>query len=119
LLGVHGGSFIVGGGEAGLLEAIEMAGSTHIKTIAIDYRMPPEHPFPAALEDAIAVWRDVIHTIPPADIAVFGHSAGAALALSFVQRARTLGLPLPGAIIAGSPWADLSQTGDTYFTHAG
>jgi acetyl esterase/lipase len=118
LLGLHGGAFVAGAGESGLLEGIEMAGLTGFRTIAVDYRMPPDHPFPAAMDDAIAVWKEVIERAPPGHIAVFGNSAGGALALSIVQRATEEGLPLPGAVIAGSPWSDLSKTGDTYCTNA-
>jgi acetyl esterase/lipase len=117
LVGVHGGAFVGGAGESGLLEAIEMAGLTGYKVIAVDYRMPPDHPFPAAMDDAIAVWREAVKLAKPANIAVFGNSAGGALALSIVQRAKQEGLPLPGAVMAGSPWSDLSKTGDSYYTN--
>src|SRR6202042_2388751 len=77
----------------------------------------PDFPFPAALDDAVAVWREVIKSHPPLNLGLFGTSAGGGLTLATVLRLKQLGLPLPGAIMAGTPWADLTKTGDTYFTN--
>jgi epsilon-lactone hydrolase len=121
LLGLHGGGFVFGEGEngAGVLESMVTAGLTGYKVIEIDYRMLPEYPFPAAMDDAMAVWKEVIKTNKPGNIAVFGYSAGGSMALSLVQRAKKEGLPLPGAVLSGSPWSDMSKTGDTYYANAG
>jgi monoterpene epsilon-lactone hydrolase len=119
LIGVHGGGFLGGAGESGLLEAVEMAGLAHFKVLAIDYRRLPDYPFPAALDDVMAVWRVVSRRLEPARIGVFGSSAGGGLVLSFVQRAQHEGLLPPGALMVGTPWSDLTKTGDSYFTNAG
>jgi monoterpene epsilon-lactone hydrolase len=119
LLGLHGGAFVCGAGESGLLEALEMSGLTSYNAIAVDYRMPPDHPFPAAMDDVMTVWKEVIKLVKPGNIGMFGTSAGGGLVLSLVQRAQREGVPLPGAIVAGTPWSDLSKTGDSYYTNAG
>jgi epsilon-lactone hydrolase len=119
LLGLHGGGFYAGGGENGILESVVVAGLMGYKVIHVDYRMLPGHPFPAAIDDVIAVWKIVIKANKPGNIAVFGTSAGGTLALSLVQRARKEGLPLPGALMLGSPWSDMSKSGDSYYTNDG
>lgn len=120
LFGVHGGGFVTGGGESGLLDAIEMAALTGIKVISVDYRMPPEHPFPASMDDLVTVWRKLTGGGKgAADVGLFGNSAGGELALALVQRLRREHLPAPAALMVGSPWSDLSKTGDSYLTNAG
>lgn len=118
LLSLHAGGFLFGAGESGLFEPMVMASRTGYKIIAIDYRTLPDHPFPAAMDDAMTVWKEIIKVTPPANIAVFGSSAGGAMVLSLVQRAKREGLPLPGALMSDSPWSDLSKTGDSYYTNA-
>lgn len=119
LLDLHHGGWIGCAGESGLSEAVVMAGLVGSKVISVDYRLLPDHPFPAAMDDAIAVWREVIKTNRPETIGLFGSSVGGSMVLSLVQHARKEGLPLPGAVVSGSPWADLSKTGDSYFTNDG
>ena len=94
-----------------------MAGFGHYKVISVDYRMPPEAYFPAALDDAVAVYKDVLKTTPPKDVAFFGTSAGGALTLEMVLRARQDGLPMPGAIAPGTPMSDVTKTGDSFYTN--
>jgi monoterpene epsilon-lactone hydrolase len=119
LVNLHGGAHAFRSGEAGTLEGIYMAGLAGLKVIAVDYRMPPDHPFPAAMDDAMAVWREIVKLVKPAHSAIFGISSGGGMVLSLVQRAKRERLPLPAAIMAGTPWSDLSKTGDSYFTNAG
>ena len=76
LVHFHGGAYILAGGEVAIGEAILMAYHGRIKVISVDYRMPPDHPFPAALEDAVAVWKEVIKTYNPENVGLFGTSAG-------------------------------------------
>jgi acetyl esterase/lipase len=117
LIHFHGGGYILAGGEVAIGEAILMAYYGKIEVISVDYRMPPDHPFPAALDDAVSVWKEVIKTHNPGNIGLFGTSAGGGLTLATVHRLKGLKLPLPGAIAPGTPWSDLARTGDTYFTN--
>jgi monoterpene epsilon-lactone hydrolase len=118
LIHVHAGCYVLFPGEAALPEAIFMAGFGHFKVIAVDYRMPPEAYFPAALDDGITVYKDAIKTTDPKNIAIFGSSAGGALTLAMVLKAKQEGLPLPGAIAPGTPMSDVTKVGDTFITNA-
>jgi acetyl esterase/lipase len=114
---VHGGAYVLGGGEAGVMEAVLIASRANIQVIAIDYRMPPAHPFPAAVDDAVAVYRHVLGNRPASSIALGGTSAGGGLTLATVHKLIELGVEVPGAIYLGTPWADLTDTSDTLHTN--
>jgi epsilon-lactone hydrolase len=118
LLHLHGGVRVLNPGEAGTREAVLMAGFARFRVISVDYRMPPDFPFPAALDDAVAVYRDMLKTVPPRRAGIFGCSAGGSLTLTTLLRAKMEDLPMPGAIAPGTPTVDLSRTGDTLFTNA-
>src|SRR4051794_33032237 len=118
LIHVHGGCYVLNPGQAALPEAIFMAGFGHFKVIAVDYRMPPEAYFPAALDDGMTVYRNVIRTTNPKNVAIFGSSAGGALTLEMILKAKQAGLPLPGAIAPGTPMSDVTKVGDTFVTNA-
>ncbi len=117
LVHVHGGAYVFSGGEAATPEAILMAHFGNIEVLSVDYRMPPDFPFPAALDDSVAVWKEVLKSHPAKNVGLFGTSAGGGLTLATVIKLKELGIALPGAIMAGTPWADLTKTGDTYFTN--
>ena len=117
LVHVHGGGYVFGPGESATREAILMAGLGKFKVISIDYRMPPDFPYPAAMDDAMAVWKEVVKTSDPKKMAIFGTSTGGGMTLAMVLRAKTEGLPLPGATAPGTPWSDMTKTGDTFFTN--
>ena len=117
LIHVHGGCYVLFPGESGATEGIMMAGFGHFKVISVDYRMPPDGYFPTALDDAITVYKAVLRTTSPHDMAFFGTSAGGALTLEMVLRARQEGLPLPSAIAPGTPMADVTRTGDSFYTN--
>lgn len=119
LLHLHGGGYVLNPGEAGTLEAIYMAGFGDMKVVSVDYRMPPDSPYPAALDDALTVYRELLKNYPSEKIGVFGTSTGGGMTLALVLRAKVEGLPLPGAIAPGTPWTDLTKTGDSYFTNEG
>jgi monoterpene epsilon-lactone hydrolase len=118
LVHVHGGCYVSLPGESGTGEAIFMAGFGGFKVIAVDYRMPPDHPYPAALDDAMTVWKAAVKMAEPRNMAIFGSSAGGALTLSMVLRAKQDNLPLPGAIAPGTPMSDLTNAGDSFRTNA-
>ena len=117
LVHVHGGGYVFGPGESGTGEAIPMAAYGGFKVISIDYRMPPDFPYPAAMDDAMAVWKELVKTHDPRNMAIFGSSTGGGMALAMILRAKQEGLPLPAAIAPVTPWADLTETGDTYKTN--
>jgi len=117
LIHVHGGCYVLSGGEAGTSEAIYMAGFGHFRVLSIDYRRPPDSPYPAALDDVVAVWKGALKMAAAKNMAVFGTSAGGALTLSMTLRAKQEGLPLPGAIAPGTPMSDLTGTGDSFQTN--
>ncbi|MFO1070833.1 MAG: alpha/beta hydrolase [Geminicoccaceae bacterium] len=118
LVHVHGGGYVLYPGEAGAGEAMLLAGQARIPAVSVDYRMPPDHPFPAALDDAIAVWRELARQRDPRRLAIVGSSAGGGLTLAMILQAKALGLPLPAAIAAGTPWADLTNAGDSLHANA-
>jgi epsilon-lactone hydrolase len=117
LFHVHGGGYVLGPGEAGTREAILAAAYGKFKVISIDYRMPPDHPYPAAMDDAMAAWKEVVKTTNPKNIAIFGTSTGGGMTLAMVLRAKKEGLPLPGATAPGTPWSDMTKTGDSFFVN--
>lgn len=117
LMHIHGGGYVFGPGEAALPEAMLLAGFGGYKVVSVDYRMPPDHPYPAAMDDSIAVWKELVRKNKPRNMAVFGTSTGGAMTLSLVLRAKDEKLPLPAAIAPGTPWSDIAKIGDTYETN--
>ena len=117
LLHLHGGGYVIGGGEVSAAEAILGAHHARTRVLSVDYRMPPDHPFPAALDDAVAVWRAVAAEHPPASVGAFGTSAGGGLLLAMTLKLKALGLPLPGALAPSTPWSDLAGESDSYQTN--
>jgi acetyl esterase/lipase len=117
LVHVHGGGYVFGPGEAGLSEALLLSGIGGFKVISVDYRMPPDFPYPAAMDDAMVVWKEAVKTANPRNMAIFGTSTGGAMTLAMVLRAKAENLPLPAAIAPGTPWSDIAKIGDTYETN--
>ncbi|MFC3053501.1 alpha/beta hydrolase [Kordiimonas pumila] len=117
LLYLHGGSYWLGSAEANASIAISMADKSGLEVISIDYRLAPEHPFPAAQNDAVAVIRALqesgtAHT----HLALFGDSAGGGLALSTMLALRDQNIPMPAALGLISPWTDMTFSGDSHQT---
>lgn len=110
---LHGGGYVLFPGEAGAGEGMLMAALAGIEVVSVDYRMAPDHPFPAALKDAMEVWSALAAERDPATMAVFGSSAGGGLTLALMLKLKGTGGPLPAAIAPGTPWADLTGAGDS------
>ncbi len=111
LINLHGGGFNSDSGS--LTESIPIANLTGTKVIAVLYRLAPEHPFPAGLDDAVAVYKELLKTYKPNHIGIYGTSAGAILTAEVTVKLKQLKLPLPGATGIFSGLGDFSQVGDS------
>jgi acetyl esterase/lipase len=116
---LHGGAMVMGGGPVCRAMGLSAIARTGVRTLAVDYRMPPEHPFPASLDDCVAVYRALLDSRPPGRIVVGGMSAGGNLAAATILRARHEGLPLPAAAVLLTPELDLTESGDSFQTNLG
>jgi epsilon-lactone hydrolase len=116
---IHGGSLIMGSGKACEVMARRMAAQVQMQTWSVDYRMPPDHPYPAPLDDVLAVYRGLLEVRSPERIVVGGGSAGGNLAAALMLRARDEGLPLPLALVLLTPEVDLTESGDSFQTNLG
>lgn len=110
LINFHGGGFMVDSGSE--TETIPIAGLTGITVVTVMYRMAPEHPFPAAVDDALAVYRDALSQRDAASIGIYGTSAGAVLTGQLLARIKAEGLPMPAAAGIFSGSADLALVSD-------
>lgn len=111
LINVHGGGFVTDSGS--LVEGIPIANLTQTKVVSVYYRLAPEHPFPAAVDDTIAVYKELLKTYKPRHIGLFGTSAGAILTAETAVKIRQLGLPLPAALGVFSGLGDMGARGDS------
>ena len=111
---LHGGALTVGGGDACRVGAQQQADRHSALCYGIDYRMPPGHPYPAALDDCIATYRYALDRHGAENIIVGGRSAGGNLAAAMLLRARDEGLPRPAALMLLSPEVDLTESGDSF-----
>ncbi len=120
VLHLHGGAYIYGYNDTYRRTALEIFDRTGMTVYSPDYRIAPAHPYPAALDDAVACYRRIIADgVPGSRIAVMGDSAGGGLCLSLVMRLREMALPLPAAIVTFSAWTDLAMTGASIKANAG
>lgn len=115
ILYLHGGGYLFGSPATHRNLTMQLARTARRRVLALDYRLAPENPYPAALEDALSGYRSLLEDegIAPERIAIGGDSAGGGLALATMLAARQAGLPLPGAAFLYSPWTDLAGTGDS------
>lgn len=114
---LHGGALVFGGGEASRVSACRQAEQHGVDCYGVDYRMPPEHPYPAALDDCMTAYRLVLERHAPRHIAICGRSAGGNLAAAMLLRARDEGLPMPACLVLLSPQVDLTESGDSFRTN--
>jgi acetyl esterase/lipase len=111
LINLHGGGFTTDSGS--LTESIPIANLTRTKVVAVLYRLAPENPFPAAVDDSVAVYKELLKTYKPQHIAIYGASAGGILTGEVAVKIKMLGLPLPGALGIFTGTGDFSRLGDT------
>lgn len=115
ILYFHGGGYVMGSCRAYRAIVAKFVAGSGIGALVFDYRLAPEHPFPAALDDALAAYNWLLSQgLPPARIAFVGDSAGGGLCLATLLAIRDRGIALPAAAVALSPWTDLKCTGASY-----
>jgi monoterpene epsilon-lactone hydrolase len=115
ILYLHGGGYVTGSPALYRHITWRLANATRAQIAAIDYRLAPEHPFPAALDDAVAAWKGLLaQGADPRRVVVMGDSAGGGLSLALGLRLRDAGAALPAAIVAICPWTDLALTGGSW-----
>ncbi|MFJ2443916.1 alpha/beta hydrolase [Streptomyces sp. NPDC087658] len=117
LLSIHGGAFVLGGGAATRAATRFVAGAYGVTVWSVDYRMPPDHPYPAALDDCLDAYRTLLKSHDPASIAISGLSAGGNLTAALLLRLQEERLPMPCAAVLNSPSVDLTLSGDTIVTN--
>ena len=113
----HGGSYVFGAGLSATQEAILLAAKLQMVVYCVDYRLPPENPFPAGLDDVMTVYKALLTKYDSSSIIMGGTSAGGGIALAAVHKMKQDKLSLPKGLFIGTPWSDLSKTGDSYFTN--
>src|SRR6185437_12866063 len=112
LMNLHGGGF--NGDSGSYAESIPIAGYTQMKVVAVLYRLAPENPFPAGVDDAIAVYKELLKTYKPDHVVIYGTSAGATIAAEVAVKLKQLGLPMPAALGIFSTVSDFARMGDSY-----
>ena len=115
---IHGGGWVAGSPRTHRPLTWRLASKLGMPVYAVDYRLAPEHFFPAGLDDCVAAYRALIETVPPSSVAVGGDSAGGNLALALALRLKAEGIPLPAAFFCLSPATDLAATGKSVHTNA-
>jgi epsilon-lactone hydrolase len=120
ILYFHGGSFSLGSPRTAMIVTAHLVRRTGVRAISLDYRLAPEHPFPAAIDDSVAAYRTLLDAgADPASIVFAGDSAGGGLTVTTCLAARAAGLPMPAAIVAFSPGLDHTRTGTSMTTKEG
>jgi len=111
---LHGGAYAIGSADSSVGMASDLARRSGTRAVSVDYRLAPENPYPAGLEDAVAAYAALINDrAADAQVAIAGESAGAGLAVATLLALKNAGLPLPSAVILMSPWADLTLSGES------
>jgi acetyl esterase/lipase len=120
ILYFHGGGYVVGSPETALCVTGNLVDKTGFRAFSLDYRLAPEHPFPAAIEDALSAYRALLDDgVDPASVAFAGDSAGGGLSISCCLAARDAQLPLPAALVTFSPTLDATFAGESMDTKVG
>lgn len=119
VLYLHGGGYVIGSLDSHRHLAAEIGRAARCRTLAVDYRLAPEHPFPAAVDDSLAAYRFMLASgVSPANIAIAGDSAGGGLVVAAMVAIRDAGLPQPACGWPISPWIDMEAIGDSMVSRA-
>jgi acetyl esterase/lipase len=111
---LHGGAYAIGSAASSVALASDLARRAGTRLVSVDYRLAPEHPYPAAVEDAVAAYRGLLDSgLSPTRTAIAGESAGAGLAAAILVALENEGLPRPSSTLLMSPWVDLTLSGDS------
>jgi monoterpene epsilon-lactone hydrolase len=114
ILYFHGGVYVIGSAAATVPLVSDLARRSHAKVVSVDYRLAPENPYPAALEDARTAYEGLLSQgVEPSSIAISGESAGGGLAVALLLAIRDAGMPMPSSAFVMSPYADLTLSGRT------
>jgi monoterpene epsilon-lactone hydrolase len=119
ILYLHGGGYVVGSPRSHIAMAARLGKRASATISVIDYRLAPEHPYPAAIEDCVAAYRAIVEQTDPGLVTIAGDSAGGGATLATLVVLRDAGDPLPGCAYLLSPWTDLTSSGESYRTKAG
>jgi len=119
LLYLHGGGFIMGSPNSHRLLTVALGEAAKTRVLSVDYRLAPEHPYPASLEDCTAAYKWILSTgIAPKNVVIAGDSAGGNLTLTTLIKSRDNGIPLPAGAVCLSPPTDLADVGESFFENA-
>ena len=118
ILYIHGGAYVVGSPRSHIAMCARLAKRAAATITVIDYRLAPEHVFPAAIDDCVAAYRAIIAGVDPASVTIAGDSAGGGATLSTLGALKAAGEPMPGAVYVLSPWTDLTASGESVVTRA-
>lgn len=119
ILYLHGGGYSMGSPRTHRSLAAELSAASGATVWVIDYPLAPEHPFPEGLDAAVAAYKALLaQRLKPEHLVIAGDSAGGGLTLALAVKLKELGLPQPAGLFCISPWADLTQSGDSHRTHA-
>jgi epsilon-lactone hydrolase len=117
LIYVHGGAYTLFSARSMLIGAVPVADATGLRIISVNYTNPPRKKFEQILNQVIQVYQSLLQQgYSPADIGIYGDSAGGGLSAGAVLKIRDQGIPMPAVIVLVSPWSDITETGDTYYT---
>jgi acetyl esterase/lipase len=119
LIYVHGGGYVIGSVRTHRVLMADLSRASGARVLGLDYRLAPEHPFPAPVEDTVSAYRWLLSEgFDPAKISVAGDSAGGGLTVAALVQIRYVGLPMAGAGVCISPWVDMEGTGDSVVSKA-
>jgi acetyl esterase/lipase len=116
ILYIHGGAYVVGSPKSHIAMCARLAKRAAATVTVIDYRLAPEHVFPAAIDDCVAAYRAIIADVDPSLVTIAGDSAGGGATLATLGALKAAGDPLPGAVYLLSPWTDLTASGESIVT---